>query len=227
MKNRLIIAALFAFITLNSFQCGKNVSDPCTQYNKDTVLLNHSFANVKATFKVGDTIKIEALISDNLPALSGNINLSAPLNQLYLKIQPYSIIKNSTLPELQYANIEFNPYVGEGQLVNSSNGGYNYLYKRTSNANSLKIGFIAGRPGLYLFDLSNDRYSYQIGGGLALYASGDNCTTYWGISNFNKSSQNLQYWDSLGVAAVSVSPNYGFGTVSKNNRNYFLFKVIP
>lgn len=227
MNKGLIIAVLFAFITLNSFQCGKNISDPCTKRSTDTVLLNHSFANMRAIFKIGDTVKIEALISDNLPALSGNITLSAPLNQLYLKIQPYSIIKNSSLPELQYANIEFNPYVEEGQLVNSSNGGYNYLYKRAAGTNSLKIGFIAGRPGLYAFDLSNDRYSYMIGGGLALYASGDNCTTYWGVSNFNRQSQNLQYWDSLGVSAVSLSPNYGFGSISKNNRNYFLVKVIP
>lgn len=227
MNKGLFIAAFFAWITLNSFQCGKNVTDPCPQSKTDTILLNHSFSNLKAIFKIGDTIKIDAAISDNLPTVTGNVSLSAPLNTLYLKVQPYSIIKNSTLPELQYANIEFNPYVSDGQLVNSSNGGYNYLYRRSNNVNSLKIGFIAGRAGLYIFELNNDRYAYMISGNMPLYAVGDNCTTYWGVSNFNKASQNLQYWDSLGVSTVSFSSTYGSGSVSKNNRNYFIFKVIP
>ncbi len=225
MNKGLIIAALFAFITLNSFQCGKNISDPCDKYTADTILLSSGLPNIKAVFKVGDTIKLESLIKDEFVPKSGAAAFTTEINQLYYRLQPFSIIKNNALPELQYANIEFNPIVVDGQLLNINYSGYNYLYKRNTGVNSLKIGFVAGKPGLYAFQCTNGRYGYD--GGFNLYRPGDNCTNYWGITNFTASQKNLQYWDSLGVAAVSLPSNYGTNTIAKNNYNYFFFKVIP
>ena len=221
------VIILFFSIVLQSFQCGRPIDPNCTTRTQDTVLLNSTIINSKAVYHIGDTVWIGSIVSDNLTPLSGAAAFNIEFTQLFLTIQPYSIKTNPTLPELQYANIEFNPVVSEGQLQSNGYGGYNFLYKRTTGSNSLKVGFIAGRTGLYAMDCVNDRYYYNGGSNFAIYKPNDYCNTYWGITNFSPVVQNRNYWDSIGVTAVSLAPNYGSVTISKNERNYFLFKVIP
>lgn len=223
--NILIIIVLFFSIVLQSFQCGRPV-ERCTNYTQDTVLLGSNVINSRALYHIGDTIWIGSVVTDNLIPLSGAAPFNIELTQLFFNAQPYSIKNNPTLPELQYANIEFNPVVAVGQLQNIGFGGYSFLYKRTTATNSLKIGFVAGRTGLYAMDCGNSRYYYD-GAALSIYKPNENCTTYWGLTNFAAIEQNKNYWDSIGVAAVSLAPNYGNTTISKSERNYFLFKVIP
>jgi len=139
--------------------------------------------------------------------------------------QPYHVITSTSLPQLQYANIEFNPVITEGLLQNLSYSGYNFLYKRTTALNTLKIGFVAGRTGLYVISSNNSLYSS--GGSFSLIRGSDYCTTYYGITSFSLAEQNRNYWDSLGVTAVSLPSNYGGTVIAKNMRNYFFFKVIP
>ena len=227
MNNKLLIAALlFSYVVLKSNACGVNNYDKCTTRQQDTLLLNSSIISSKPVYHIGDTIWIGGTISDNFSPLSGAASFTLELNQLFLSVQPYSIKNNPSLPELQFANIEFNPFVEDGQLQNNGYGGYNFLYKRTSGLNTLKIGFIAGRTGLYIMHCNNDRYYYS-NSNFYLYQPNDYCTTYTGISNFLPVQQNKNYWDSIGVAAVSLTPTYGSTTISKNMRNYFFFKVIP
>lgn len=221
----LTIIVLFSSIILQSFQCGRPV-DRCANYTQDTVLLGSSVTNSRALYHIGDTIWISSVVSDNLIPLSGAPSFNFELNQLLFSAQPYSIKNNATLPELQYANIEFNPVVAVGQLQNNGYGSYSFLYKRTTAINSLRIGFVAGCIGLYAMDCSNSQYYYN-GGSLSIYKPNDYCTTYWGLTNFTPTEQNKNYWDSIGVAAVSLAPNYGNVTIAKNERNYFLFKVVP
>ena len=216
---------LLIWVTLQSTQCGKNTPNICPTYKQDTVLLNAFVPNIKAIFRIGDTVKVESLVTDNFTPLSGATAFTYETTQLYLRVQPYSIVKNSTLPELQYANIEFNPVVTDGQLLNINYSGYNYLYKKVNASHTLKIGFVAGKPGLYAFECTNGRYSYD--GGYSIYRPDDICTNFWGVTSFAAPQKNLQYWDSLGVSAVSLAGNYGSKSISRQSRNYFLLKVIP
>jgi len=226
MRDRIFYASLILiFIICQSTQCRKEVYDNCSSYFQDTVLLNYSVPNSNPVYHLNDTIWINSSVSDILTPSSGSSSFSIELNQLYLNAQPYQVITSTTLPQLQYANIEFNPVVIEGALQNLAYYGYNFLYKRTNSLNTLKIGFVAGRIGLYIISCANSRYSS--GGMITFYKPGDRCTTYWGISAFSIVEQNKNYWDTLGVTAISISPNYGSAVISKNMRNYFFFNVIP
>jgi hypothetical protein len=160
-----------------------------------------------------------------LNPLSGTASFTTALEQLYLNVQPYQVITSTSLPQLQYANIEFNPVIKEGLLQPSPYIGYNFLYKRVTPQNTLKIGFVAGRTGLYVMSLTNSRYSS--GGMFTLYKANDYCTTYWGITTIPANEQNKNYWDSLGVTAVSLPTNYGNTVITKAMYNYFYFRIIP
>jgi hypothetical protein len=116
--------------------------------------------------------------------LSSSGVFTANLDQLYLNVQPFSISTTSSLPELQYANIEFNVVVKEGMLQTSAYPGYNFLYKRTTAHNTLKIGFIPGRAGPYIIFCTNNRYYNN--GMAAFYRPNDQCTTYWVSALFRK-----------------------------------------
>ncbi|HEY1872574.1 MAG TPA: hypothetical protein VGG71_16035 [Chitinophagaceae bacterium] len=83
----------------------------------------------------------------------------------------------------------------------------------------------AGRTGLFAISCNNSLY---IGGlGLSFAKPGDQCTTYWGIPTFPLAQQNTNYWNNLGVSAVSLPSSYGSTVISEEMRNYFFFTVIP
>jgi len=222
----LLLASIgFIFLIGQSTQCKKDVISPCAAYVQDTVLLSAAVANASPSYHVYDTIWIESDVTDNFTPLSGSGVFTSSLDQLYMNVQPFSINTTASLPELQYANIEFNVVVETGMLQNSAYSGYNFLYKRITTANSLRVGFVPGRTGLYLMSCTNNRY---FAGGMAtLSKPNDQCTTYWGICSFPESQQNKNYWDVLGVASLSLSPSNGNVLISKNMRSYFLFNVVP
>jgi len=224
-RHVLVLCIGLIFVMCQSTQCDKDVIAPCAAYIQDTVLLSASVENSSPTYHLYDTIWINSDISDNLTPLSSSGIFTANLDQLYLNVQPFSISTSSSLPELQYANIEFNVAVKEGMLQTSAYAGYNFLYKRTTAHNTLKIGFIPGRAGPYIIFCTNNRYYNN---GMAAFSRpNDQCTTYWGICSFPETQQNKNYWDVLGVSSLSLSPNYGNIIISKNMRSYFLFNVIP
>ena len=226
MKTKKLLVLLFILLTLlESFQCGRDRYSNCANFKNDTLLFNCKIPVASAVYHIGDTIMLESMISDNFTPLSGNPSFTRELNQLNFNVQPFVVKNTNTLPELQYANVEFNPFVREGQLQNIGIGGYVFLYKRLTALNSLKIGLIAGRSGLYVLQCRNSQYSYD--NDITIYNQADACTTYRGVTNFLPAEQNRNYWDSVGVTALSLAPNYGNTTIAKSMRNYFFFKVVP
>lgn len=226
MKTKKLLLALFIILTLlESFQCGRDRYVNCATFKNDTVLLDCKIPAAIPVYHIGDTIMFESIISDNFSPLSGSPSFTRELNQLNLIVQPFIVKTNNTLPELQYANVEFNPFVKEGQLQNIGFIGYPFLYKRLTGINSLKAGLIAGRTGLYVVQCHNTQYSYDVD--ITINNQTDNCTTYRGVTNFLPAEQNRNYWDSIGVTALSLAPNYGNITIAKSMRNYFFFKVVP
>src|SRR5689334_4159936 len=226
MNRYLLLASIgFIFLIGQSTQCRKDVIAPCAAYMQDTVLLAASVENPNLEYHLYDTIWIESDVSDNLTPLSGSGVFASNLDQLYLNVQPFSVNTTGSLPELQFANIEFNVVVETGALQNSAYSGYNFLYKRITTANSLRVGFVPGRTGLYVMSCTNNRYF--AGGGATFNKPNDQCTTYWGICSFTESQQNKNYWDVLGVTSLALPPSYGDVVISENMRSYFLFNVVP
>ena len=218
--------ALLVFIFSQGFQCGGGALNNCVVHNEDSVALNVSVANSNSVYHLNDTIWINSSVSDNFSTLSGSGSLTTELNQLYLTVQPFQVINSTSLPQLQFANIEFNPVVNEGMLqYGIYNTGYVFLYRRTTALNTLKIGFVAGRTGLYVISAYNGKYISD--GSFTLIKGTDYCTLYPGITTFPPAEQNKNYWDTLGVTTVSLPPNYGYKVISKSMHSYFFFRVIP
>jgi hypothetical protein len=212
-------------IIFQSFRCRKDDINSCNSYKQDSVVLNFSVENPNSTYHINDTIWISSIISDGVTPISGSGPFTYSFLQLYLNVQPFEVVTNSTLPQLQYANIEFNPVVKQGLLENNAYQGYEFLYRRTEGLNTAEVGFIAGRTGLFALSCSNSSY---IGGFELNFAKpNDYCTTYSGISAFPLTQQNINYWDTLGVTVVSLTPNYGSLFIAKEMKNYFFFRVIP
>ena len=221
----LLLCVGLAFIVCQSTQCDKDVIAPCAAYVQDTVLMSAAVENPSPEYHLNDTIWIISDVSDVLTPISGSDIFTESLDQLYMNVQPYSITTSSSLPELLFANIEFNVVVKQGMLQNLAYSGYNFLYRRTTAHNSLEIGFVPGRVGQYIVFCTNNRF---FAGGMATFNKpNDQCTTYWGICSFPETQQNKNYWDALGVTSLSLPPNYGNIVISKNMRSYFLFNVIP
>jgi hypothetical protein len=220
-----LLIALFCFIVTQSFQCDRGINQQCDTYKTDTVLLNVSIVNAAAEYRLYDTIWLSSIVNDNFTPLSGSPALfTKSIDQLNLTVMPYSINTAGTLPILQYANIEFNPVVREGSLQNPGYNGYNYIFRRVAPNNNLQAGLVAGRTGLYLVEINHGNY---YGGSFNIYNGNDHCTSYNGQSAMPLSQQNRNYWTLLGVTAISIGSNYGSKTVSINNRNYFIIRVIP
>jgi hypothetical protein len=220
-----ILSLLLLFVSTQSVDCHRPVPSNCDQYKKDTVLLDVSVSNPLLQYHLFDTIWLASLISDTYNPLSGSpVSFTRATEQLFMSIQPFSINTSGTLPLLQYANIEFNPVVTDGSLSQFGYNGYNCQYRRVAPNNSLRAGLVAGRTGLYLVELNPSSY---INNPFYIYNTTDFCTTYYGIASVPAAQQNSSYWTGLGVTAVSTSPAYGNHTVSKNMRNYLIFRVVP
>lgn len=221
-----ILSLLTLFISTQSTDCHwhRNPSN-CEKFKTDTVLLDVSVTNPALQYHLFDTIWLTSLLSDTYTPLSGTpVSFTRSTDQLFMSIQPYSINTSGTLPMLQYANIEFNPIVTDGSLSQFGYNGYNYQYRRVAPNNSLRAGLVTGRTGLYLVELNPSNY---VNSPFSIYNNNDYCTTYYGIASVPAAQQNSNYWTGLGVTAISTSSAYGSHTVSKNMRNYLIFRVIP
>lgn len=226
MTGKIFIVIAGAIIVLfQSFRCVREPLNQCSVFKQDSVLLNVSVTNSNLVYHIGDTILVNSTISDNLIPVSGTGSFTVSLDQLYLNVQPFSVVITSGVPQLQYANNEFDPVVTQGTLQNSAYSGYNFLYVRANSLNSLKIGFVAGRTGLYIMETMNQQYSLNYP---AIFNKpGDQCTSYPGISSFPETEQNKNYWNTLGLNAISLPPNYGSVSITKDMKNYFIFEIVP
>lgn len=230
MKLPLFFLSIFIVVTLSQCtQCKQGFRDVCDGiYITDTIELNLRLLNAALEYKQYDTIWINSDVSDDFTPLSGNpVTFTAKVEDLYLTIQPYQLNNSSSLPYLQYANIEFNPIVKDGRLENLNQGGYIYKFRRNAPYNKLSAGLVAGRPGTYIIECIHSSYPYSGGGNFQINNGTNTCISYLGKSTFNPAQQNLEFWNSLTTTNLSLLPDYGTHTIFKDYHNYFIIRVVP
>ncbi len=211
----------FYMIVTPAFQCGDPYNDVCPTYTQDTAKISFNVNNNNHQFRVLDTIQFSSFISDTIQTVKGNSFIS-PLNTLSCNMQAYKVVDNGSGPILNYANIEFNPLVIEGQFQNYPNQGISLLYNRIEPLNRLRGSLVAGTKGLYLITVgaNNSYYSFYI------YESNNPCTQYKGLSYIPEAQQQRQYWDSLGTSVLRLSGANDQVISNKSDGNYFFIKVV-
>jgi hypothetical protein len=164
-----------------------------------------------------DTIKFSSTVTDTLQPINTS-QFVYPFTALNSNIQAYKVVNNGSGPILNYANIEFNPLVFEGQFQNYYSQGYGFLYNRNEPNNFLNGGLVAGRSGLYLCTVNTNNNYYEF----VIYQT---CNQYKVINNIPTSQQQKQYWDSLGVSVLRLNGNYNQEIAKKSDMNYFFVRV--
>ena len=132
--------------------------------------------------------------------------------------EAYKVVNNGSGAILNYANIEFNPLVFEGQFQNFYSQGYGFLYNRNEPYNFLKGGLVAGRSGLYLCTVNTNNNYYEF----VIYQT---CSQYKLFNYIPPIQQQKQYWDSLGVSVLRLNGNYNQEIAKKSDFNYFFVRV--
>jgi hypothetical protein len=222
MQRRLIISLviLFYIIVTPGFHCGDR-PDPCPNYTVDTIHFNFNTNNLNGHINNYDTLYFTSIVNDTITTTSNNTSVSQ-INYLASHIQAYKVIENSNARTLNYANIEFNPIVIEGQFQNGPTQGINIMYNRIEPYNRLKAALVAGRPGLYLISFSNADSYY----GYYNYMNESNhCTSYITKNIIPRAQQQIQYWDSLGTTSLYLSGNSSYEIANKNGSDYFFVRV--
>lgn len=224
-RSLLIIISTFAiFILTQSFYCGRPMPDPCSVRKTDTSYLTFNYLNATPTIKLYDTIWFESRVNDTFYNRAGNDYVVSEQNYLYQVFQPFKIEQNGTSKTMNYANIEFNPIIKDGSFYNYYSSGFAYNFRRNKPYNYLKVGFIAGKVGMYIISMNNgNNYYYDY---LSIYSSNDYCKTFYGLSYVPPTQRNLNYWDTLQVSSLGIA-NGQSSHITKNSNNYILFKVIP
>lgn len=229
MKNNLVIFSVLLFYIIISpgFQCGGRGPDFCDQYTYDSIPLTFEVYNNDHSFHELDTISMSSVICDTFHTNNGE-NLVIPCNNLYASIQPYKVVNIASGPQLNYANIEFNPIVSEGFFQNNpyQSSGYNFLYNRLEPYNRLKPSLIVGSPGLYLIKVGvgNTSYTYSDFSN-TFFDSKNPCNHYLGSCSISAASQQKQFWDSLGTTILRLANSNEQIVSSKEDHNYFFVKV--
>jgi hypothetical protein len=225
MKPLIILGFVLTILFSPGFQCGRdNIYDNCPNGQQtDTVYTQMSILNASTVYRIGDTIKFSSKVNDSINSSKG-ASFIHNRNAFNASIQPYRVVNNGGLNELVYANIEFNPIVHIGQFQNYPYNGYNFLYQRLQPYNTLQVSFVAGRAGLYIFNLlSGDNYS----GANYIHRNNDYCTGYPNAFAFPISNQNVNYWDGLGISSISLANTNNYRVANKTDKNYVFVKVIP
>jgi len=218
----LFLPILFIYILITpGFQCG---DDPplCDTYSNDSIPLPIEITNIYQSFHVLDTIKMSSVISDTFKSKKG-VDLIYPCYTMYASIQPYKVVNNGAGPELNYANIQFNPMVTEGYFQLTSNTGINFLYNRSDPYNRLKPMLVAGEAGLYLMTIGINNYYYSN----MFFDSRNPCSQYFGYTNISSTEQQRQFWDSIGTTTLRLAGSNGQVVANKQDRNYFFVKIEP
>lgn len=227
MKNLIkgILFLLFIF-TLQATQCKKSYQDPCNgQYRSDTAYFSLNNTNSINQYHILDTIWFEGKVSDTIHPVSGMpSSFISTMDLLFLNFQTYKVDFSSIVPQLLYANIEFNPVISDGILEPSLGAsGYYIEYRRNAPYNYVKFGIVPGRLGTYIVDFTPSIYSY---GGIALFYNNNvRCTSYYGAINTNYPDN--PFWSVNNISAISMASNLGTKTISKSDKNYFIFDVVP
>lgn len=229
MKNGIAIFAVLLFYTIITpgFQCGDRGPDICNNITYDSIPLTFEVYNNNHTFQVLDTINMSSIISDTFHSSSG-ANPILPSSTMYASIQPYKVVNLSSGPQLNYANIEFNPLVTEGYFQSNTyqSSGFNFLYNRVEPYNRLSPSLIIGSPGLYLIKIAVSNYNYFYSENFnSFYDSRNPCNRYVGICTILNTSQQKQYWDSLGTTSLRLANSNAQIIANKEDRNYFFVKV--
>jgi hypothetical protein len=220
MKNWLLFIAVIGFymIVTPAFHCGGPYQqDNCTNYISDTVFMPMEISNHLNDINIYDTIKFSSKVNDTLQPRNTS-QFVYPFTALNSNIQAYKVVNNGSSPILNYANIEFNPLVFEGQFQNYFNQGFGFLYNRNEPFNYLKGGLVSGRSGLYLCTVNTNNNYYEF----LIYQT---CSQYKVMNYIPTSQQQKQYWDSLGVSVLRLNGNYNQEIAKKSDMNYFFVRV--
>lgn len=221
MKKITYIFSIIAyfFLVSQSFQCGRSpIIDNCNQFVIDTVYVPYSIINPKNIYSIGDTVMLKSFVNDTINSVGGKSFLN-DRSLLYSSIQAFKVVSTNGINELNIANIEFNPFIVKGQFLGYPYNGLSFIYVRNKPFNTLQVGFVAGRAGLYLFLINDANGSNMVS------EKNNFCTNYLGISKFPLANQFTNYWDTLGVSSISLANSGGFPTVKKTEKNYFFVRV--
>ncbi len=229
MKNNFFILLTLALYGIISpgFQCGDRGPDICERYSYDTIPLNFEVYNNSESFQILDTIKMSSVLNDTFQTVNGEM-VVLPCSSMYASIQPYKVVNNGSGPQLNYANIEFNPIVSEGFFQNNpyQSSGYNFLYNRTEPFNRLRNSLIVGSRGLYLIKIGIANTSYTFSDySNTFFDSKNPCNHYIGNCSIANSTQQKQYWDSLGTSVLRLANSNDQIVSKKEDKNYFFVKV--
>ncbi len=208
----------FYIIITPAFQCGESPLNDCTEYKQDTAMLHVQIPGNNVAFHLLDTIHITSVINDTIQSVKGKKFL-CPINTLNTSIQAYKVIQSNTSTAVNYANIEFNAVVSEGEFQHTPYQGFTFLYKRVQPYNRLNASLIPGVKGLYLVVLSSADY------GLFIREPNNYCDSYTAIHFIQETQQQKQYWDSLGTTALRLSGSNNYIVANKTDKNYFFLKV--
>jgi len=220
MKNSLLLIVVVGFymIVTPAFQCGnRGPENDCTNYVSDTVFFPMEISNHLNDINIYDTIKFSSTVTDTIQPRNSS-QFVYPFTALNSNIQAFKVVNNGSGPILNYANIEFNPIVFEGQFQNYFNQGYGFLYNRNEPNNFLKGGLVAGRSGLYLCTVNTNNNYYEF----IIYQT---CSQYKVFNYIPETQQQKQYWDSLGVSVLRLNGNYNQEIAKKSDLNYFFVRV--
>ncbi len=220
MKNWFLVLAVLCvyMIVTPAFQCGnRGPENDCTNYVSDTVFIPMEISKHFNNINIYDTIKFSSTVTDTLKPINSS-QFVYPFTALNSNIQAYKVVSNGSGAILNYANIEFNPLVYEGQFQSYSNQGYGFLYNRNEPNNFLKGGLVAGRSGLYLCTVNTNNNYYEF----VIYQT---CSQYKMLNYIPPSQQQKQYWDSLGVSVLRLNGNYNQEIAKKSDMNYFFVHV--
>lgn len=224
MKQAIPLLVIFLYMLFTpGFQCGRP-EVACNEFTSDTTLMRLQVLNSTPLYHINDTIRLFSGVSDTIRTVKGEV-FNYSLSSLKMSLNAYKVVRNSSnVPELNYANNEFNVLVENGNFENTGGTGFQFLFRRFEPINTLNVSLLPGRQGLYLIEVNHYNYSYSYG--LNFYRENERCKSYTGVSNITIAEQQRQYWDTIGTTTLRLS-NANYELINKNNRNYFFVRVLP
>jgi hypothetical protein len=226
MKNSIkVFFGLFiiSLITQN-FKCGRSPYRLCGEYNKDTVFapFNISISDTQS-IRVFDTLFLTCQLNDTMKSKNG-LRFIKKTETANIAVQGYKVVDQGGSYGLNYANIEFNPVVIKGRFNNGYYfPGINLLYERNQPYNDVKLGLVAGQPGLYLFTVQSFANYYEGD----LYIDGNECTSFHLLNKLNQTENQSFNWGNLGVQGLELIGSSGYTIANRNNPNHFFLRVLP